>query len=291
MNFSPGRIVGIALGAARDPRDRRLRSCDAARSAARVSVRLRCPGEDIRRRPPRRRSLLPETGASALAARVRRRRGRDRSPTAGDPTPCRSAVPRNSSPCSRPSSRCRCPPTATGRRFASALPTTPTTSRYSAEGSRTLQVSPGDTWSERDVVRAVLLASSNNHADTLARWAFGGVDAYVDGRERLARRTGVHRHSRRRRDRALGRQRRHAPKSSLASRRWSSPIPNSRRCSRPPAPPASAPATCPTSSTGSAEEGVRAITRSYTDQAGVSFMYTTRYRCRGRGLPAASSGR
>ena len=29
-------------------------------------------------------------------------------------------------------------------------------------------------------MRAVLLASSNNHADTLARWAFGGVDAYVE---------------------------------------------------------------------------------------------------------------
>ncbi|MFD4420187.1 hypothetical protein ACFWN7_01635 [Agromyces sp. NPDC058484] len=52
--------------------------------------------------------------------------------------------------------------------------------RYSGEGSRTLQVSPGETWTERDVVRAVLLASSNNHADTLARWAFGTVDAYVE---------------------------------------------------------------------------------------------------------------
>ena len=52
--------------------------------------------------------------------------------------------------------------------------------RYSGEGSRATPVSPGDTWSERDVVRAVLLASSNNHADTLARWAFGGVDPYVE---------------------------------------------------------------------------------------------------------------
>lgn len=52
--------------------------------------------------------------------------------------------------------------------------------RYSGEGSRTVQVSPGEQWTERDVVRAVLLASSNNHADTLVRWAFGSVDAYVD---------------------------------------------------------------------------------------------------------------
>ncbi|GAA4365827.1 serine hydrolase [Agromyces bauzanensis] len=52
--------------------------------------------------------------------------------------------------------------------------------RYSGEGSRVLQVSPGETWSQRDVVRAVLLASSNNHADTLVRWAFGAVAQYVD---------------------------------------------------------------------------------------------------------------
>ena len=51
--------------------------------------------------------------------------------------------------------------------------------KYSGEGSRALQVSPGETWTERDVVRAVLLASSNNHADTLVRWAFGGVEPYV----------------------------------------------------------------------------------------------------------------
>lgn len=52
--------------------------------------------------------------------------------------------------------------------------------RYSGEGSRTMQVSPGETWTQRDVVRAILLASSNNHADTLVRWAFGTVDAYVE---------------------------------------------------------------------------------------------------------------
>lgn len=53
--------------------------------------------------------------------------------------------------------------------------------RYESEGSRTLRVSPGDSWTERDVARAILLTSSNNHADTLARWAFGSVDAYVEG--------------------------------------------------------------------------------------------------------------
>ena len=52
--------------------------------------------------------------------------------------------------------------------------------RYQAEGTRVLQVSPGERWSQRDVLRAVLLASSNNHADTLVRWAFGSVGQYVD---------------------------------------------------------------------------------------------------------------
>ncbi|MGR2751544.1 hypothetical protein [Agromyces arachidis] len=52
--------------------------------------------------------------------------------------------------------------------------------RYQAEGSRTLPVSPGDAWSQLDVVRAVFLGSSNNHADTLARWAFGNLDNYAD---------------------------------------------------------------------------------------------------------------
>lgn len=51
--------------------------------------------------------------------------------------------------------------------------------RYEREGSRVLQVSPGEIWSERDVLRAVVLASSNNHADTLATWAYGSLDNYV----------------------------------------------------------------------------------------------------------------
>ena len=51
--------------------------------------------------------------------------------------------------------------------------------RYEREGSRVLQVSPGELWSERDVLRAVVLASSNNHADTLATWAYGSLDNYV----------------------------------------------------------------------------------------------------------------
>jgi D-alanyl-D-alanine carboxypeptidase (penicillin-binding protein 5/6) len=51
--------------------------------------------------------------------------------------------------------------------------------KYQAEGSRALAVSPGETWNERDVLRALVLASSNNHADTLATWSFGSVENYV----------------------------------------------------------------------------------------------------------------
>lgn len=51
--------------------------------------------------------------------------------------------------------------------------------KYQAEGSRALPVSPGETWTERDVLRAVVMASSNNHADTLATWSFGSVENYV----------------------------------------------------------------------------------------------------------------
>ena len=51
---------------------------------------------------------------------------------------------------------------------------------YSKEGARTLPVFRGEKWTEEQVLQAVLLGSSNNHADTLVRWAFGSVDAYVE---------------------------------------------------------------------------------------------------------------
>ncbi|MCU1569692.1 MAG: hypothetical protein JWR33_433 [Naasia sp.] len=51
--------------------------------------------------------------------------------------------------------------------------------RYSAEGTRAVRVVAGDTWTEREALHALLIASSNNHAEMLARWAFGSLDAYV----------------------------------------------------------------------------------------------------------------
>ncbi|MFT2816035.1 hypothetical protein [Leifsonia sp. A12D58] len=50
---------------------------------------------------------------------------------------------------------------------------------YAADGARTVAVIVDDTWSERELLQAMVLGSSNNHADTLAAWAFGSVDAYL----------------------------------------------------------------------------------------------------------------
>ena len=50
---------------------------------------------------------------------------------------------------------------------------------YTADGARTVIVFPGESWTQRELLQAMILGSSNNHADTLARWAFGSVDAYV----------------------------------------------------------------------------------------------------------------
>ncbi|WP_210480922.1 hypothetical protein [Naasia sp. SYSU D00948] len=51
--------------------------------------------------------------------------------------------------------------------------------RYTAEGVRAVRVVPGDTWTEREALHAMLLASSNNHAEMVARWAFGSLDGYL----------------------------------------------------------------------------------------------------------------
>jgi serine-type D-Ala-D-Ala carboxypeptidase (penicillin-binding protein 5/6) len=50
---------------------------------------------------------------------------------------------------------------------------------YSGAGARAIPVVEGDTWTQREMLQAVLLGSSNNHADALARWAYGSEGAYV----------------------------------------------------------------------------------------------------------------
>ena len=51
--------------------------------------------------------------------------------------------------------------------------------KYQAESARTVGVTQGETWTQRQMLQAMLLGSSNNHADTLARWAYGSVDDFL----------------------------------------------------------------------------------------------------------------
>ncbi|CAD5995967.1 hypothetical protein [Agreia sp. COWG] len=51
--------------------------------------------------------------------------------------------------------------------------------RYISESARSISLIAGETWTEQQYLQAMLLGSSNTHADALARWAFGSVDAYV----------------------------------------------------------------------------------------------------------------
>ncbi|AMB58224.1 hypothetical protein AWU67_04460 [Microterricola viridarii] len=50
---------------------------------------------------------------------------------------------------------------------------------YSGGGARTVVVFPKEQWTQREMLQALILGSSNNHADTLARWAYGSVDDYL----------------------------------------------------------------------------------------------------------------
>ncbi|PPF63311.1 hypothetical protein C5E11_07155 [Clavibacter michiganensis] len=51
--------------------------------------------------------------------------------------------------------------------------------KYISESARSISLIAGETWSEQQYLQSMLLGSSNTHADALARWAFGSVDAYV----------------------------------------------------------------------------------------------------------------
>ena len=50
---------------------------------------------------------------------------------------------------------------------------------YYKQGLRTVPVEVGQIWTESDLIKTMLLASSNNHADLLAVWAFGSVEKYL----------------------------------------------------------------------------------------------------------------
>ncbi|GAA1505596.1 D-alanyl-D-alanine carboxypeptidase (penicillin-binding protein 5/6) [Agromyces terreus] len=146
--------------------------------------------------------------------------------------------------------------------------------KYVAEDTRTLQVSPGDSWSERDVVRAILLTSSNNHADTLVRWAFGGVPAYTDAANAwLAEHGFTATHV----DDATGLSGDNvstaAEVAALASLALSDPA-IAAILEQPGTAPLGA-HTTPDLVDRDSDDGVREITRAYTDQAGLSEVFAT----------------
>ncbi|MET0590576.1 MAG: hypothetical protein ABWZ77_05315 [Naasia sp.] len=62
---------------------------------------------------------------------------------------------------------------------------------YQAEGVRAVRVLAGDQWSEREALQAMVVASSNNHAEMLARWAFGSTDAYLTAASAWLERNGL----------------------------------------------------------------------------------------------------
>ncbi|MEO6825846.1 MAG: hypothetical protein ABI255_05535 [Microbacteriaceae bacterium] len=50
---------------------------------------------------------------------------------------------------------------------------------YGTKDARAVIVFPGETWTEREMLQALVLGSSNNHADSLARWAYGSLSAFL----------------------------------------------------------------------------------------------------------------
>ncbi|MGW4930791.1 hypothetical protein ACWEOH_16765 [Agromyces sp. NPDC004153] len=146
--------------------------------------------------------------------------------------------------------------------------------RYSGEGSRSVQVSPGETWTERDVVRAILLASSNNHADTLVRWAFGSPDAYVEAANTWLAEQGF---TATRVDDATGLSGDNVGTADELARLAALVLADDQLAAMLDDPEAAPPgARVVPDLVGRADDGaVRAITRSFTDQAALSYVFTT----------------
>lgn len=144
---------------------------------------------------------------------------------------------------------------------------------YTASGARTVTVFQGEVWSQQELLQAMLLGSSNNHADTIARWAFGSVDAYVTAANAwlaeqgladtsVADATGLD-------DASVGTGTDLAAVAGLAA---GSPVISAILAN-----PASALAGRRGVDNTTAylpEEGITGISRSYTDAAGVCFLFT-----------------
>ena len=144
---------------------------------------------------------------------------------------------------------------------------------YDTAGARSVAVFAGEQWTELELLQALLLGSSNNHADSVARWAFGSVDAYVVAANTwltdngltdtaVVDTTGL-------RDESAGTATDLAHLAGLAA---TDPIVSAMLSS-----PASALANrrgVENTTSFLPEEGITGISRSYTDAAGVCFLFT-----------------
>jgi len=146
---------------------------------------------------------------------------------------------------------------------------------YENSGARTVVVFPGELWTETELLQAMILGSSNNHADTLARWAFGSLDAYVEAANTwlaahglagstVADATGLH-------DASAGTA---TDLAFLAGMAAADPVISALL---------SNPASALVGQRGVdnttaylPDEGIIGISRSYTDAAGVCFLFTAR---------------
>jgi D-alanyl-D-alanine carboxypeptidase (penicillin-binding protein 5/6) len=146
---------------------------------------------------------------------------------------------------------------------------------YGTSHARTVVVFPGEKWTELELLQAMILGSSNNHADTLARWAYGSVDAYLAAanawlaahglaRTHLADATGLH-------DASVGTA---ADLARLAGLAQSNPVVAGLLAT-----PASAlvgQRGVDNTTAYLPSAGITGISRSYTDAAGVCFLFTAK---------------
>ncbi len=144
---------------------------------------------------------------------------------------------------------------------------------YDQIGARSVAVFAEEQWTELELLQALVLGSSNNHADSVARWAFGSIDAYVVAANSwladnglngtaVVDATGLH----------VGSAGTATDLAHLAGLAATNPIVSTLLGS-----PASALANrrgVENTTSYLPEEGITGISRSYTDAAGVCFLFT-----------------
>ena len=124
------------------------------------------------------------------------------------------------------------------------------------------------------MVRAVLLASSNNHADTLVRWAFGGVEPYVEAANAWLAEQGF---TATRVDDATGLSGDNVGTADELARLAAMVLADRELAAMlddPGDAPRSVARNVPDLVGRTSDGDVRAITRSFTDQAGLSYVFT-----------------